>query len=42
MVCRSSFLNLLNLGDERLKGLLVMRYDPGPNIHDRERRTVKN
>jgi hypothetical protein len=42
MLCRSSFLNLLNLRDERLKGILVTRYDPGPNMHDRERHTVKN
>jgi hypothetical protein len=42
MVCRPSFHNLLNLGDERLKGLLVTRYDPGPNMHDSERHTVNN
>jgi hypothetical protein len=42
MVCCPSFLNLLNLGDERLKGVLVMRYDPGPNMHDSEHHTVKN
>jgi hypothetical protein len=42
MVCRPSFLNILNLGDEILKGLLVMRYDPGPNMHNSESHTVKN
>jgi hypothetical protein len=42
MVCHPSFLNLLNLGYERLKELLVMKYDPGPNMHGSERHTVKN
>jgi hypothetical protein len=42
MVCRPSFLNLLNLGDERLKGILVTRYDPGPDMHNSERHTIKN
>jgi hypothetical protein len=33
VVCRSSFLNIINLGSERLKGLLVTRFEPGPTVH---------
>jgi hypothetical protein len=33
MLCRNSFLNVLNLGADRTKTLLDTRLDPGPNQH---------
>jgi hypothetical protein len=42
LVYRSSFINVISLGEQRLKGLLLAGYDPGPNSHDREHHTIKN
>jgi hypothetical protein len=33
MLCRNSFLNVLNLGTGRTRTLLDTRLDPGPNQH---------
>jgi hypothetical protein len=32
-VCRNSFVNVLNLSDERIKTINETRLDPGPNVH---------
>jgi hypothetical protein len=32
-VCWNSFVNVLNLSDERIKTINETRLDPGPNVH---------
>jgi hypothetical protein len=33
-VCRNSFLNVLNLGHDRMNTINKTHFDPGPNIHN--------
>jgi hypothetical protein len=35
-VCRSLFMHVLSLGDERMKLVLATRFEPGPNVHNNE------